>query len=359
MNNILSDANIFLHKEMKSDDSPFVIRRRGDLLHLCIGSNGCRFQETGSCVMCNYGKSHLVSEEDINNLFAIVKKQESRINSILIGTYGSIFDECEIPLNIFNLILEHLNSINISIVIFETHYLTVNEERLTNIRKKLIDKEIAIEMGLESSNKLVLEKCLNKRIDLDLFLQKVALIHDCQMSATANVFLGAPFLSIEEQIEDSLKTINWALKNEIDNVVIFPVNIRKGTLLEFLHSNNRFHRLSYWALYEVVRRIPIDYQSRVYLSWFGDWDDEKIVVNSMSKYDNLLIELFMYYLSLRTGSERLDCLNSFLNDSEVYDDYVKFIRHMAEQSLNIKTNMQDRIEEEHIWICKNMNKCGG
>lgn len=360
MNNVLSDANILLHRKIESDNSPFVIRRRGDLLHICIGSIGCRFQNSGSCVMCNYGKSNPICEADINRLFSIIKEQENTTSSILIGTYGSLFDEREIPSEILDLILEHLKNVNIDIIVFETHYLTVNKEILEKIKKTLIGKDVAIELGLESSNKTTLEQCLNKSIDLSVFLQRVNLIHLHKMSVTANVFLGAPFLTIKEQIEDTLQTIIWAFENGVDNVVIFPANIRKNTLIEFLYNNNRFQQLSYWSLFEVLRLIPQNYQTKVFLSWFGDWNDEKIIVGSAHKYDNALIELFSGYLNLNDNLKRNKCLNSFLDNSEIAINYADFIKQMAvEDRLNCEKDLQVRIREQHTWISKNIRNIEG
>lgn len=360
MNNILSDANILLHRKIELDNSPFVIRRRGDLLHICIGSIGCRFQTSGSCVMCNYGKSNPICEADINCLFSIIKEQENTTSSILIGTYGSLFDEREIPSEILDLILEHLKNINIDIIVFETHYLTVNKEILEKIKKTLIGKDVAIELGLESSNKMTLEQCLNKSIDLSAFLQKINLIHLYKMSVTANIFLGAPFLTIKEQIKDTVQTIIWAFENGVDNVVIFPANIRKNTLLEFLYNNNRFQQLSYWSLFEVLRLIPQKYQAKIFLSWFGDWSDEKIIVDSTQKYDNVLIELFSEYLNLNNNLERDKCLNSFLDNSEVAMYYADFIKEMeADYLLNYGKDLQVRIREQHTWISKNIRNIEG
>lgn len=355
MNNVLSESNTFLHRKIEPDNSPFVIRRRGDLLHICIGSTGCRFQANGSCVMCNYGRSSPISETDICNLFSIVKEQESATSSILIGTYGSLFDEREVPTETLDLILENLNKINIDTIVFETHYLTVREETLERIRKTLVGKDVAIELGLESSNKIILEQCLNKPIDLCMFLQKVELIHLYKMSITANVFLGAPFLTMKEQIEDTLQTVIWAFENGIDNVVIFPVNIRKDTLIEFLYKNNRFQKLSYWSLFEVIRNIPLNYQTKVYISWFGDWSDEKIVEGLIDKYDEPLIDLFNRYLNLDDNSKRKECLNSFFNNAEVFKYYTNFIQKLTEQEhLNKEKDLQIRISDEHAWISKNI-----
>ena len=67
-----------------------------------------------------------------------------------------------------------MSKTNTKIIIFETHYLTINASILELIKQKLVDKEIVIELGLESSNKEIREKCLNKYIDNEEFVKKLS-----------------------------------------------------------------------------------------------------------------------------------------------------------------------------------------
>lgn len=353
MNKILSDANKKLHKNIKSDNVPFVLRERHSMLHVCIGSSGCNFKKSGCCVMCNYGHSSLICENEVSSLFSIIKQKESDFTSILIGTYGSLFDINEIPPKIFTKILKSLNEIDIKTVIFETHYSTVSNEKLREIRSILSDKEIVIELGLESSNQFVLNESLNKQIDLIEFKRIITTIHKFNnMYVSANVFLGAPFLTPLEQIEDSLQTIIWAVKNGVDNVVVFPANIRKNTLIEYLYRHGRYDELSNWSLFELLLRIPVEYQSKVYLSWFGDWDDEKIINNSNAASEQLFGDLFDKYLCTANGLKRKELLGNFLNDVTLKKLYIEFHKKVLQKhDIDLKT----RLAHEHHWINQKLN----
>ena len=138
MNTILSKANKILHSNLKKSDSPFTIRRRANLLHVCLGSNGCRLSRMGSCTMCNYGLGEMISEKDINRMMACVREHEKIIDSVLIGSYGSIFDTLEIPEHILDAVIDGLSDIDIRIIIFETHYTTVTKEILKKVSTKLV-----------------------------------------------------------------------------------------------------------------------------------------------------------------------------------------------------------------------------
>lgn len=354
MSNILSDANKKLHNFCTKDQRelpPFIIRKRGGLLHVCISSCGCKFGAQGSCVMCNYGSSKMVTKNEISQLFSVIREHEKQTTSILIGTYGSFFDNHEISSDLFEFILDNLSKISIDIVIFETHYLTLTDDKLQSIQKKLHNKDIVIEVGLESSNYLVQQKCLNKYVDLDKLVLKIDLIHSYGMSVTTNIFLGAPFLTCKEQIDDSLRTVQWAFDNKADNVVIFPANIRKNTLIEYLYKNGHYEKVSGWSLFELIRNVPLAYQNKIFLSWYGDWEDENIVDKSRDHNDYLLINLFNNYLNSNDKENRVKLLEDFLKNENIltiYKDFVKKI-HVLPQY-----DMEARIEKAHEWILKNI-----
>lgn len=351
MNKVLSEANKILHKDIKKTDAPFCIRRRDKLIHICLGSVGCRFSRSGSCTMCNYGFGKTVSKSDIENIIESIKGYSSEIDSVLVGTNGSVFDTLEIPEDIFDVILNSLNSIDIKVIIFETHYTTVTNEILDKIADRLIDKDIVIEMGLESADMFVREQCLNKSIDLNIFAEKTKLIHDYKMSASANIFLGAPFLSAEEQIIDTLNTIQWSVDNGIDSIVVFPANIRDNTVLAYLYKRGRYFPISKWAIAELLNRIPDKVHKKIYISWFGDWDDERILIKpeACDICNSRLDEFFVTYLSTRSENKRKTLVQELIRDSNMCGCYSKFLN-----SLNSSKLKYDNVKEQQEWLAREL-----
>lgn len=351
MNSMLSEANRILHKDIKKTNVPFIIRRREKLIHICLGSAGCRFSRCGSCTMCNYGFGETVRKSDIENVIENIRGYSSEIDSVLIGTNGSVFDPLEIPEDVFDIILNSLNSIDIKVIIFETHYTTVTEEVLDKISSRLIDKDVVIEMGLESADAFVREQCLNKPIDLDSFAEKTKLIHDYKMSVSANIFLGAPFLSAEEQIIDTLNTIQWSVDNKIDSIVVFPANIRNNTVLAYLYKRGRYIPISKWAIAELLNRIPDEIHKKIYISWFGDWDDEKILIKpeACDICNSRLDELFTAYLSTKSANKRKTLIREFINNYNMCGCYSKFL-----SSLNSGKLRYDNVKEQQEWLAREL-----
>lgn len=269
----MNSRNIEAAYPNKSDrrviQKDFIIRKRGGLLHVCLNSPGCRF----NCAMCNYGKGYMLTEDKVDAVLHKIKEQSQQITSILIGTLGSVLDPAEVSWTFLEKLCHGLNQLDIITVIFETHYTTVTHEICYLLRSLLPNKDIVIEIGVESANSTVLEECLHKQINIKEVEKTVELIHEYGFSVTANVFLGAPFLSPREQVDDSVETVRWAIHHFVDSVVIFPANIRKNTLLGSLYRQQKYNRITHWQILNVLQRVPEDYLNRIYLSWFGDWID--------------------------------------------------------------------------------------
>jgi radical SAM enzyme (TIGR01210 family) len=291
---------------------------------------GCQLSRAGSCTMCNYGIGETISESDIICMFEDIRTQLLGIKSILIGTNGSIFDVKEIPTYIFDKIIEGLRNIDIDIIIFETHYTTVTYKILDKISCVLKEKDVVIEMGLESSNEYVLSQCLNKPMNLNDFREKINLIHNRNMSVSANVFLGAPFLCVKEQIYDTFDTITWAIKNNVDNIIIFPANIRENTLLSYLYRNGRYSPLSSWALVELLNWIPTTYHDKIYLSWYGDWNDINVLKQqeSCDICKRKVIDFFNKYLSITVSEDRKAFVELFMKNTDICHCYSNFLNSL-------------------------------
>lgn len=318
MEPMLTKYNKILRRHEKSVDADVIIRRRKGLLHVCITSEGCRYQKAGSCTMCNYGMSKLLPIEIIcEQIKEAVEKCEG-INSILLGTMGSIWDLQEIPEEYIIEICNMLSGIPINTIIFETHYLTITKGTCDKIRRILPDKDLVVEFGLESIDSDVQKFCLNKIIDREVLVDKLKILRKYQFSITANVFLGAPFLTVQERKEDALSTIKWCIYNQIDSIVIFPANIRKGTLLQWLYEKELYQRVSHKEIYDLLSVIPSHYLNRIYLSWYGDWVDissEGKVINIIPDVEEIpkykWEEFYGKFLNTASSYERKEIVESY------------------------------------------------
>lgn len=342
-------------------DTDYIIRKRGTLLHVCLNSIGCRYRNSGSCTMCDYGEGYRLNKEQMMKIALHIKRESIGMQSILIGTLGSVLDSEEISLECLQIICDILNEVSVRTVIFETHYTMINDEICLWLKDKLPNKDIVIEVGLESVDQFVQKKCLNKIIDLKELSRRTELLHSYGMSITANVFLGAPFLSVKEQIEDTINTIQWAIENKVDSVVIFPANIRKNTLLYELYSLGEYTLVSHWAIYDLLCRIPCSFLDRIYLAWYGDWVDmdeegchKNLTPYACEKCERLWLDFYCNFLSESSCEKRKEILQRF-NDilSNTCKCKVEFLHSLEKQE---EKNRELRMEEIYNRLVKCLHK---
>lgn len=241
--------------------------------------------KNGSCIMCDYGqvRKENLSKEDIQNIMKeIITSLDEFPKVLLLNTLGSVLDFSEMPVENLKILLEEISKIDIPVIIFETHYLTINEEVLKLIKEKLPNKEIVIELGLESSNKDVRENCLNKYIDNEIFKRKINLIKSFEIGVEANVIFGTPFLNKEEQINDTINTINWCMENGFDKINFFPINIKPNTLLYKLYEDGKYSPIYHKDIIECLLKLPKNFLNHIYLCWYGNreikYKDKKTIL---------------------------------------------------------------------------------
>ncbi len=360
MDFLLSKYNQEKRNGKKIISSEYIIRKRGNLLHICLNSPGCRYRKSGSCTMCDYGEGTRLTEKKLEMILPQIREAAEGMTSILIGALGSVLDPEEVSWECLEKICECLNDMKIKTTIFETHYTMINDKICQWLRQHLPEKDIVIEVGLESSDELVQEKCLNKKINLAVLESKIELLHKYGMSITVNVFLGAPFLSVSEQIEDTDKTIQWAVGHSVDSVVLFPANIRRNTLLDVLYKNGKYSRIQHWAVFEVLWRMPWHYLNRIYLAWYGDWID----YGKDGQKDNL-----PPYCCEICAEKWMGFYRRFLEESDnsarrrllmIYEQELKtgcVCRSSFEQNLQVSTEKEreNRIEEGRKWLASQVN----
>lgn len=243
------------------------IRERGNLLQICIPTGGCRL---GHCIFCNYGKSQLPNLEELKlELISIFDKYKEK-QVLLINAMGSVLDENELPFYYVETICSILKNYKFPNIVFETHYTTITNSVISKLRNFLPDRNLYIELGLESIYSKS-QDLIHKKINLELLDNKIQILKKYNFQIEANVFLGVPFLSNDDRIQDSVDTICYALDNRFDEVVLFPCNLKVGTELYDLYSINKYEPVSHLDVLYCLNKLPSKLLNRVSISWYGDW----------------------------------------------------------------------------------------
>jgi len=234
---------------------------------LILVTNPCsHILRSGGCTMCGYSnlasfKQNIDGESVYNQFkkgFDIIKKIPHH-EMVAIGTAGSFLDPKEIPLDIQAKIIKELNSSdNIYYINIEARAEYVTEESLENIVKVIDDPyKLSIGVGLESSNDLIRELCVNKCLSAELFAKAIKLLKKYSISPTAYVTLGKPFINDCANIIDAVESIKFAFQYGADRIVLLRLGVQPNCFVEWLYKRGLYNLIGIWAMIEVLRRLPI------------------------------------------------------------------------------------------------------
>ncbi len=246
----------------------------GDMLEIVFTSKCCRNDMVGTCIMCDYGHSikQWSDDEYIKSFRDILNGDLQKYKSIHLCANGSIMDEYQISINLFSRIINELKTCSVSEIGIETHFNTVSEDKLSLIQKALPDKNIYIEMGLETVNQQCLSTLIMKSIDLDKLDITINLIKKYGFDVVLNVLLGMPFMSSAEQLKDAKETMLWVLERDC-RAVIFPINIKPFTLLYHMYSSKFYQPVSHWLLIILLQSLPAKFLDKITVAYYGNRDE--------------------------------------------------------------------------------------
>jgi len=276
------------------DPYHIIISDEGKVLQVTAFGTGCRFDGNGSCLMCDYGKREKMptpaeTYEWIVRAFGVYDAQEKRRALdkgrkfppvVVLDCNGSILDEHDFPRENLIATLEALKKIDPqgTEIVFETHYHTLNREVLELIDKYLPNNPINFELGFETANEEVRDLCLLKHIPNKVFVEKTKLVNEFKrssaeaepMSVSANVLVGIPFLTSQEQLKDAVDSIKFCIDNGVRNCVVFPMNDKDCTLLHYCYEKGLAKQPPIYLLTEVLKKLPDKYLNKSSLAWTGN-----------------------------------------------------------------------------------------
>lgn len=296
--------------EQGKDVNVTVIKTGKGSYQIYFPTSGCRY----ACTMCNYGFRHPIREKEILQELDISCNylEENDPNCIVIlETSGSFLDERELPEELQEKIMKRIAETSIQEVQIETHYRTITPEKVSKIKEIFKSKNIAFELGLESTNPEVIS-IYNKAIDLKEMLKTIWICQENGVGISLNVMLGAPLLTIDEQIVDTVSSVNWILENcpQDTSIVIFPLNIKDYTLVKHMYNQGRYSVVYDWAFIEVLREIPQEELHRVYISWYGnrcnEFHGEKAIIKPYhcNKCKNELESFYSSYVGTTNAIQK-------------------------------------------------------
>lgn len=267
----------------------------GNTYQLYFATVGCN----RACSMCDYGFCDFFDEEEAEKELEELQFPEN-IEYIVLEASGSFLDEREVSKKLRRKIYKKISYCeSINNVIIETHYTTITDEVLEEIDKMLSNKQVEFEFGVESVNPDVLI-LYNKDINFGELLKVIYKSYKHGIYCNLNFITGAPMLSEKEQIQDTLNSVKWTIKNcpKETTCVLFPIHVKTFTLLGDLYRNGKYKPINHWEFIEVLDRVPVEYLERISIAWWGNRDnifDGKIRIVYPYSCDECYNELQDFY----------------------------------------------------------------
>jgi radical SAM enzyme (TIGR01210 family) len=171
---------------------------------------------------------------------------------------GSFFDETDVPrklrLQIVDMIRKTPRVFKLGVESRPEHILNHLDE-VKETQKILDPTKLEIGIGFESSNDAILTDCWNKGISVEYYRKTVKKIRALDIRIKTYIFIKPPFLTEKEAIIDAINTAHDAIAIGTDVISLNPCNIQKGTLVNFLHKQDRYQPPWLWSVLHIVKSI--------------------------------------------------------------------------------------------------------
>lgn len=209
--------------------------------------------------MCNYSDRTgfkatevITDNEDIiiENLVNLNKNHEK----LKLYINGSFFNEDELNFNVaINFISKIKMKLGIKKICVESRPEFVNFDKLKNYIVKT-NLEFEVCFGIESTNDIVRNTCLNKGINIEDFY---SLVNQLEKLCSIKVYLliKPPFLSEKQAIDDVVNSVNELVGKGIKNISYTPIAVQNNTILEFLLQEKMYRPVWIWSLIEINTRL--------------------------------------------------------------------------------------------------------
>lgn len=331
-------------------DLRYTIFEAGEFAQIWIKTKGCAYSKAGNCTCCDYWEGD-DSYDVIKEFEDALSRINPNINGLLIETSGSVLDSNEITNDELIKILGMVDEKHFKKVVIETHINTITNEKISIIGNALNDTEICIESGVESLDKDIVRYSLNKNSVLSTDVKDVInKLHASNFRFIANIMLGVPFVSTSQQIDDAVNSINKLFEIGTDYIMLFPVNIKEYTLVNWMYQNGLYERVNGQMILKVLEQIESDYINRVDVVWYGNRKQENPAYKNdilgplyCKTCENSLMDFFNNFNILENAIDRNKLLKKILEEDCVCKQKLKIKLRSKNSSRSDRFDYMDKI----------------
>ncbi|MFX1238252.1 MAG: archaeosine biosynthesis radical SAM protein RaSEA [Promethearchaeota archaeon] len=234
---------------------------------IILRTKGCKWalSENGGCSMCGYiqdastndiTESNLVAQFD-HALSDKIKEITNDSHNYVIKLFnsGSFFDESEISSSTRKAIYEKISNIDkFKEVVVESRVEFINSSVLKEMADSLKKKYIEVAIGLETASDYVRQNYVNKGLLLEDFKQAILNCKKYGIGVKAYLLFKPPFLSEKSAIDDCFDSIKTCIELGVSTISINPINIQKGSLVEFLWKQKKYRPPWFYSLFACLKK---------------------------------------------------------------------------------------------------------
>jgi radical SAM enzyme (TIGR01210 family) len=230
-------------------------------------TGGCIWDAIGHCTTCNYGAPAPVAPDSMVHAVEVAVAALAPTTETLWVSAFDTLQNREVPADARRRIFEVLARSPARTVITETHPASVRSERVAECVELLDGRQFAVQLGVETMAEFVRYTCVNKPFSQSQLARAVRTLHDHGAEAWANLIVGIPFLTHDEVVEGTARSVRDAVRFGFDNVVLFPNHVKEYTIAYLLADAGRYHPPNLWDMRDVLARVPDDMVGKVHMAW--------------------------------------------------------------------------------------------
>ena len=243
---------------------------RGKEFTIILRTRGCKWalSDSGGCSMCGYIHDCAVNgvnaAQIINQIeYAFERKREELSTDdgrfiIKIFNSGSFFDDSEVTEEVREFLYDKIvEYTNIEEIVLESRVEFVNLDKLQEIKEKLGDRYIELAIGLETANDQYRNDFINKNLNYNDFLNTIQMCKENGIGVRCYLLFKPPFVSEQGAIDDCVHSIKKLIDLGINTISINPMNIQRGSFVEYLWYQNRYRPPWFYSLFKALK-LSID-----------------------------------------------------------------------------------------------------
>lgn len=258
INNLISIFNKNW-KYKKTMPMEYLVEDAGDCYRIIIKNMCAWYGSAGGCTMCNYSDKtgEKATNVIVNNKEEIIEnlvKLNRNYKKLKLYINGSFFNEEELCSDVA---VDFINTVKMKLAItkvsIESRPEFVSVKKIENLIEKT-NLEYEICFGIESTNDIIRNICLNKGVNINQFYDLVSQLENL-CSVKVYLLIKPPFLTEKEAIEDVVNSVNELVSRGIKNISYTPIAVQNNTVLEFLLQEKMYRPVWIWSLIEINTRL--------------------------------------------------------------------------------------------------------